>query len=144
MAVFIILTRFGVSDIWHIMKPQIAELPYFQIKSYTLCYNEMKLEITEMEYTEPNNFVSYVLYCSENSMEIVIVLLIQSPQSTDQNIQVKVVGVESVGSAVNVVKVGKRGENTNSDDIENASHYPCDVCHTLMSTATNTECWTIW
>ncbi len=45
------------------------------------------------------------------------IMLTQSPQSTDQNIQVKVVGMEPVGSAVNVVNVGKHGENTNSKDI---------------------------
>ncbi len=54
----------------------------------------------------------------------------------------RVVGVEPVGPAVNVVNVCKGGDNTNSDEIQDASHYPCDVCHTLMSTAANTECWT--
>ncbi len=56
MAVFIIITSLGVSDIGHIMKPHIAEWHYFQLKNYTLCYNEMKLKIKEMEYTEPNTF----------------------------------------------------------------------------------------
>ncbi len=64
------------------------------------------------------------------------------PQSTDQNIQVKVVRVEPVALAVNVVNVGNGGDNTNSEDIQDASHYPFDLCHTLMSTAANTECWT--
>ncbi len=50
--------------------------------------------------------------------------------------------MEPVGSVVNVVNVGKGGENTNSEDIQDVSHYPCDVCHTLMSTVANTECWT--
>ncbi len=66
----------------------------------------------------------------------------QTSQSTNQNIQVKVGGLEPVGSAVNVVNVGKGGENTNNEDIQDTSNYPCDVCHTLMSTAANTESWT--
>ncbi len=69
------------------------------------------------------------------------IMLTQSPQSTDQSIQVKVVGVEAVGSAVNLVNEGKHGENTISEGMQDASHHPCDVCHTLMSTAANTECW---
>ncbi len=70
------------------------------------------------------------------------ITLTQLPQSTDQNMQVKVGGVEPVGSPVNAVNVGKSGENTNSEDIQDASHYPCNVCHTLISIAANTECWT--
>ncbi len=70
------------------------------------------------------------------------ITLTQLPQSTDQNMQVKVGGVEPVGSPVNAVNVGKSGENSNSEDIQDASHYPCDVCHTLISIAANTECWT--
>ncbi len=36
----------------------------------------------------------------------------------------------------------KGGENTNSEDIQDALHYPCDVCHTLMTTTANRKCWT--
>ncbi len=43
--------------------------------------------------------------------------------------------MESGASAVNVVNVVKGGENTNGEDIQDASHYPSDVCHILISTA---------